>query len=109
VGAGAAVAGEGDEADGQGPQVSEGDARTSGSAPTRRTHRAEREGRERAREGERISVDREDLPGRWRARAGGGGWLGQMGQKAGEGGTWASFYFSLNPNFLIPFSFTFPF
>jgi hypothetical protein len=32
-----------------------------------------------------------------------------MGQKAGDGGGWAYLGFSFIPNFLIPFSFTFPF
>jgi hypothetical protein len=75
-GRGCGGCGEGDGADGWGPRVSEGDARTDGSAPTKWTHREEREGRERARVGDRISADRAGPPGRERARVRAWGWLG---------------------------------
>jgi hypothetical protein len=106
-GRGCGGCGEGDRADGWGPRVSEGDARTDGLAPTRRTPRAEREGRERARAGDRISADRAGPPGRERAQARAWVLLGQMGRKVGGGVAGLIWVFSLISHFLTPFPFPF--
>jgi hypothetical protein len=83
VGSGATVAGKETGLTGEAHGSARGDMRTDGSAPTRRTHRAKREGGGSA--FERLIADRAGPPdrGRVRARAHGAGWASWADKRGG--------------------------